>query len=771
MSDNLLLRGLWWKEMRQLLPLVGLLLLIGVILQVLAVTLPVDTPQDWRYALILLGMPGLFAAGAGALLVGHEKEMRTLDWLRSLPLAPQAVIRTKFAVGLLGLLLIWLFSGLLCWVGGGWSDIMRNSDPGGLVQWPLHTVFLLLVGFATAWRLSSSMIALLLVVPLACLPSLLATVTQGIIRWPSHMRAVAWQETSPWIIAVYQLLLAAAFGWYAWRAGLRTLRPQAAPTAGSSSALPTAGSRSALDYRREGPATALLWQFWAQNWGTIVALLGVQAVALLFPVPWQVLGGWLVISWLGVLVFQGDTLQRRVVFLADRGASPHRVWWTRQAIPLVALGLVLLGLWANGLMLPHSDPRSGTRMLDESSLLLIAAVALLGYLATQWLGQLLPSPTVAVIAAPMVSLAVVGYVVYCAQELEANGWTLGVALLIPAWATWGGSRAWMDRCFAVRVWGWHASLAVLFALLPLSSFLIFWATFPSLSPELRQQLQSLAAQAPPASATAMYELKFSLPDRSGQPLPPEQQLRELLTDELSTHSGPLQSRGAHALCLKFALRSRLAEDQATDSDDNAPADIDALRSNYRQWIAVMLDIHQRLRGSWRLLEQDEADAIEIWLVEELKAADAQQRLGPELLPRIARILGQPEQRDAARRQAIARSWQQARDQQFGGYAIAANASGRVTTKDVWEAGRRVDVISGKLLASLEASGEQLAELRHEIAELAGLPQYATPDIYLQLDGGERQLLYHTTQHSSLPGAYWNGPWQQEGAELVADIAQ
>ncbi|MEO8269896.1 MAG: ABC-2 transporter permease, partial [Aureliella sp.] len=108
MNRKLAVGHLWWKELRQLLPLVGLLFIVGLLLQLLTLVTPSDF--EWRNAAVVLGMPGLFAAGAGALLVGQEKELHTFNWLRSLPVPPRDVVRTKLLAGLLGLLLVWLVS-------------------------------------------------------------------------------------------------------------------------------------------------------------------------------------------------------------------------------------------------------------------------------------------------------------------------------------------------------------------------------------------------------------------------------------------------------------------------------------------------------------------------------------------------------------------------------------------------------------------------------------------------------------------------------------
>ena len=67
-------------------------------------------PSTW---LKPLPWVALAAVGAGALLVGQEKELRTLQWLASLPIAASSIVRVKLGAGLAGLLLLWLFSSLL----------------------------------------------------------------------------------------------------------------------------------------------------------------------------------------------------------------------------------------------------------------------------------------------------------------------------------------------------------------------------------------------------------------------------------------------------------------------------------------------------------------------------------------------------------------------------------------------------------------------------------------------------------------------------------
>ncbi len=783
MNRSLAIRRLWWKELRQLMPLVGLLVLVGVLLQVLAVLLPFGNQLPWREAAALLGMPGLFAAGVGALLIGQEKESRTLDWLRSLPVSSGDLVTTKLLVALLGLMVVWSVSFLLGWSTGAW-DAIRDGRGGELI-WPLHSVFLLLVGFATAWQLRSSMIALLLVVPLACLPLLFAGMHQSIVEWDkSKWVGMTTAEPTPWLMATYLILFSVGFALYGWRAGLKYLAPQAAPRSqGASPSSVAAGfrwplayvgfapggsrlgescdDRSPLAYASIAPAPALLWQFIMQNRGGLLGLCALQVASLFLYPPLTLAGSLLAISWLGVLVFQGDSQQRRVHFLADRGVSPRLVWLTRHAVPFAMLLLWLLLFAAIGLW---GLPEVKEQLLDSTTLALITTVVICVYLTAQWLGQIATSPIVSAISAPLLASAVAGYLIYCAVELEASWWSVLIALLVPAVATWFGTRDWMDRRHDRWMCGRHALLGVLFLLLPLSNFLWFWATYPSMSSVSRQELQLFAAQntsnfGGPRDLFALYAKNVNNEiDTQGDHWRSTQAGIRL---GLSQDAGAVMPSNAHITCIAAILRLRLS-DQSREEKQTPDMDV----GNYRQWLTLLLELHDRLRLSWRLMEQDQADDIEMWIVEELKATGARERLGNELLERIRIVLSNVSQRDAARRQAIALSWQHARYQQLGGYQLNNDSGGYVTTKDVWEASRRAGVVSELLLKSLDAKASELTQLRTKIGEMLGYDVAANSELSIENAQGERELLYFETQYNFIPGASWKGEWEDEGAKLA-----
>ena len=101
-------RWLWWKEIRLITPLLLMLIAIAVVTLFLPALIDAGTQRYLNVAeLALLLFPILFAAGAGAVLVGQEREQRTMDWLATLPVSPHQLIAGKFLVAFGGLVLTW----------------------------------------------------------------------------------------------------------------------------------------------------------------------------------------------------------------------------------------------------------------------------------------------------------------------------------------------------------------------------------------------------------------------------------------------------------------------------------------------------------------------------------------------------------------------------------------------------------------------------------------------------------------------------------------
>ncbi len=107
-------KSLLWKDGKSLQSLV-LAIWIGILLFnliVFVIGVWADGPTLGGYISVWLLMPNLVALGAPAMLVGTEEESGTLDWLRTLPVAWQKVIDSKFVAALAAVLATFLFASL-----------------------------------------------------------------------------------------------------------------------------------------------------------------------------------------------------------------------------------------------------------------------------------------------------------------------------------------------------------------------------------------------------------------------------------------------------------------------------------------------------------------------------------------------------------------------------------------------------------------------------------------------------------------------------------
>ena len=162
-------------------------------------------------------------------------------------------------------------------------------------------------------------------------------------------------------------------------------------------------------------------------------------------------------SWLGLLVFQGDTAEGRSLFLATRGVSPWQVWLTRQLIPcsIVTSSLVLryFGLWQADLPVGINVSAAGT------------LAVLVFFLASQWFGQCVRSVIVGAIHSPLVGIGAVAWLAIASTQLPAPPWSLFTAGTIPLVATRLMTRHWMDQRRGRGHWLSHAGLLCFLSLI------------------------------------------------------------------------------------------------------------------------------------------------------------------------------------------------------------------------------------------------------------------------------------------------------------------
>lgn len=797
MNRYLALRHLCWKEIRQVLPLVWMQLILGICFQLLF--LLEGNRSSMPRILLLAGMPSLFALGVGALLVGQEKERRTVDWLRSLPIAAADLLRVKLAVGFVALLVVWSLNLLLAMFVSprlGWRLAAQpdwSFDPGWEFLWPLQSVFFLLAGFATAWTFRSSLVALLTLIPIALLPAAASLGTHSLYQRFGSSDVIA-RDPSPWLWAAVFVALSLLLLVIGWRRGLRALAAEGFPDKRRSwrrSPFNPWSETPVWQCPPHAPAAMLVWQFVRQNRTVLLGLATMLLVALLLPIGASTdpgrfaLAAFLLLlatSWLGVLAFHGDFLQERIRFLAERGVSPAQTWFTRHAVPLSLLAIALL---AFVFLLPGSA--LADRVLafrsSPSFLLAVACLVLFTYAISQAVGQMVRSATIAAIAAPVAAWLLAVYGAFLLTGLGLPLWSLAVLGLLPWLATYLLMRRWMDSRLGLGFWGTHGGLLAIGILAPLIPLGLALAWQPAMPGSVRRPLQD-EAQRYGASLTDPRELVLRFRDSEPGQAPPSQDDKpppqsrteegqlvcDALATELTLDVGPIRFvPRVTGYVLGEASLARMALQQHGDSPSR--------RERYCRAVSLLETFVQRLRLSWRLLEQDGADLIEIWLVGELSRPEARTWLTPEVYPRVVRTLSDGAARQAARRRAVVLSWVACRGQlrsdtpdiRLGGYSWQGRSVLYLVNR--FTRGRALDYLTWQMLLWLEDGEHQDSVARRQ--ELA--KYWGKAELHYGLGAGGKFLRADVPAEFAFPvdggsplapGGQWHAGWERQARELA-----
>ncbi len=832
MNRNLVIKRLWWKEIQQLWPLVVLLIMLGGLLQTIFAVVP-GFYDAWRHTAIFVALPGLFAVGAGALIVGQEKELRTIQWIRSLPIAPRDIISTKLFIGLTGLAVVWLASLLIAGATGDWPWAQRSD-----ISFPMfvvHSFFVLLVGYATAWRIQSSFLSLLLLIPLACLPIFFASFHAWL------MNATKDQAFNDLLMAAYSAIFSIGFLWAGWRFALRQLGPHAGTRPQQGQLVAIAFSDDLFTHRRVAPISALVWQFASQNRVSLVGLTVALVVSGLvigsksgYPEKnlsfLAYLTGAVACSWLGLLAFQSDGYDRRAMFLADRGIAPWKVWLTRQILPVSCL---MIGLAALAISLPR--PLGWMQW--------IVAMALGIYACSQFIAQLIRSPILGTIAAVLYSAVTIALFTASVVFLFSSPWLVVASVLAFALATFVMTRSWMDGKGGWRNWLKYVGIAAIAWILPMLPFLTFIVTAPRITSSERQHLEQLANEkvvrsrtnSQPAAhdSSSTVTIARARENFMGEPVemidptesfsratPPNASSQEMAgeveseselisTTDFTTanwtrqlalvqaqftrfQNGVPHNRFLRALIPRLLLiRMQLDGEQAgqeqsasdeTESseqtvapeqpDATAAAGVDSesarseLLAGYRTTIEVILETIQRLRTSWKLADQAQADRLEMVLLNEIREQRAAEYFGVELLKRTRARLGNATERDTARRLAIAASWKRA--QTDGGYHFLASNTTSTDgeySKTAWTNWAQRDLMAVALLQLVDAPASDRPALRQQFFDRFGkLAAQTGGSQQLPNEQGLPQLLYGEMLYGELVSygvlANWYSGWEQ-----------
>tara|TARA_R110002073_G_scaffold108132_1_gene242927 strand:+ start:1857 stop:4271 length:2415 start_codon:yes stop_codon:yes gene_type:complete len=792
-----MIRGLYWKETRQLLPLVFILVAVGMFLMMVW-----GTTQDARnpmadYARSLpLVLPALFAAGAGALLVGQEKEQRTLWWLVSMPVVPKQLIGIKFAVGLIGLAVMWVICWILFWIvqsidgGPSRSLIPYLTFPtvADYVFLHLHSLFLLACGFYTAWRMKSTFASLLAIVPLASIPFVLQSLGYGFrSKWvgqrmidPQSANAVTIGTTSVAILIIT---------WMAYRAAQRALSPREPILVES---FPKTISRATSSPKAKTNAvrtpyrfvfSSLVWQSVYHNRIAplaIVFLMMAGTVAGVFAiVAWSdisriqpflglvAFAGLVGVSWLGVFAFTGDGSAARMRFLSDRGVSPTVAWLGRHSIGVWIVSLILLFYTVLSYSVinrwhQHVGPLPSTAMITLLTFVI--------YGVSQWISQLTRLLAVSAVLSPVVSIAAAYWLIYCAILYDAPLWMILLCGSFPYFASWLQMRRFMDEIRGPMMWTTVVLAVVLFVWLPMVPMQIEIARFPKMSAERRA---NLLAQAKAVGRVYGYSDPIVLHPFPGESFQSDFSQKETdrlrifeqrsfspsdvfrIPEVLPGHDGAA-SIDQHTLYKTLALATYAKLE--FDSSEKSPEAIEQIGD----WFRVLTTIVERLRNSERLQDQDFADRIEIWLRDAIHS-DAIQQIGErDFIETTRSLLSDRKARYESRRRAVLRSWATRESASafngLGGYSVSFWAEDMTPVKRAAVYKHFVDAVADATLRMLEAgeAGESTEPMRRELHGLL-----IGKNVRFEDGPYSDRIRNHPINQQIYPASQWYAAWEVE----------
>ncbi len=839
MSSLLMNRRLRWKETRQLVPMVFTLVamvLIFLIFGAVAGTAGnwllsiygLGAPPKWFDGLgqLVLGLPGLFAAGTGCLLIGMEKEQKTIQWLANLPIPPQAIVKSKLMVGLFSLVVVWIVCGTVGWIliANEWGSALTRENTltfAEISRWVLHTAYLLIAGMAINWKFKSPFISLIVLIPIALAPYGIAWLVQG----TCGQHAWAFFRTHEVDRVFYFANVAALVGLTVLSLGLVFRFGNRALTAepihpGSIRAAIREGYRStdtSAGYQaKRTPAAAMLWQSAAQNRNWLIFFSGMLLAAILIQmysiydstyrlgynqtlsrevVPdfesIQMSGAGTPLKWLlthlafcglGILAFQGDRHASRIRFLADRGVSPLRIWITRHIVPLTIIATYIV------LLIAFSASVYGWSQVSIRSVVIVflalSSYAVGVYAFSQWTGQLLGNPVLAAIVAPIISFAFIGFGIFCFNVMGTPIWLIALLLAVPFVITWKFMPKWMDRRSNWQTWAIHLGAAISLLAIPFVWTGIQYARTPTISAELRDTILNKVPDIQAASgkerSTQATLLFLDQPDKvdseTGSPPVAGQKARFTLSPDfaefqrnrlkqlelqLNRHNG--QFNGNIAMIPQFltgyiGMTRALWEQSEPDQES-----IDS----YRLAMRLTSDFVAAIRESGSLRNQEVADVLEIFLLNEIKRPDTLKILEQDLYGPIISRLADTDGRKDARLRSIAYTFRSDKSHfNFGDFYLPEELSQTHRFSILLGSRRLLDAAAGDLWQfASDASRLKDASFMERLAKAWG----ETPDAYGKSQPDPSVTIFF--EHSGPvnvwgPGRLWHGKWEREAKELA-----
>jgi len=687
-------RWLFWKEARGLAPLVVMIAAVGVILLVSLRVSSSDKEFRDLFSFIAIVIPLLYAVGVGPVMVGQERELKTLGFLMTLPIGPAKINTFKILVSLVGLAVLWVLVSASIWffrppeagpvMGSDSWLAVTSGGPARLLLWMVHSVYFVFASFYAAWRVRNVLLSVVVSGVLAFVPILIGWGVAFLFAGRSDF------ETGTYLcvlattaVSIPVVALASR------RRAMKTMSSHPAPV------LPVTAARKDLDmavvrhdaseFDFTSDFAAMRWQGETSGWslGTKVAMLiagilvALALALLLRPGPGAqgaslvVSGGiFLVVSWIGVSVFQGDGSARSLRFLADRGISPRRVFWYRHAVPATWVVRVVLGYLFFAIFLVTLDP-GVSGLWNLFSLATVLMFCLPVYSISQWASQLVPASVISYLLAPLLSVAGVMWLIFCGERFAVPLPLLMLLALLPVVVTYRMMPRFMDQTDRWRGPIAGVGLVMAFVLIPMGYALMSqlsgwgvagWPLRVRTIVAIRaydSQIREFEPFPGFAEADLETQAEWAL-------LPKPVTMDELIDQVQIRRAVNLERIGGREMLVERPEVVFVFEDDALNAVMSrlnferlrfeANPEEEATRESYRWWLGAASVAAGDLRRSvgWQASEQ--ADQVEIWIADATSQPEVEEVYGREFVGEVIGRLPTKEERNRSRLAAVQMNW-------------------------------------------------------------------------------------------------------------------
>lgn len=830
-GDLLRNRWSWWKETRQLLPLVFALSVIAVLLVVCnAIASQYFNWLDGRIEMPLLAIPGLFATGAGAVMVGYERDQGTMRWLSSLPIIPKALVLQKFALAVGGLLLMWVIALVLIGVMDGPSRLVNENGSiiannwhqaniAGSGRYPAimaYTFMILAAGFYSSWRIKNQFQSLLLLIACAVLPMVAMEICNQL--GSSFGRLFQPDELTTFGL-IFSLLLTFLFSVLGYRCGVDVLSPTPAPqVSGVVSAQPLPAKLSLATMPRFGTQLApIIWQTWRHSRFVVMGLFALLvysefhmvafAKSLSIAVVLLPFVGLFAVSWLAVLAFKDDGGFKKVRFFADRGINAGAVYWGRHLVGIAACSAAI-AIYIP-LVLNSSDV--------NISPLTVGMLCFWVYSISQLVSQVFRMTSVAVILAPIASGLMIGWLAVSMHDFDAPLWLVGMLGILPMLVTRIMMKRYMDG--RDRPWSYLVGAAVLLVLMltPLLPAGVTVMLATEMDPDRRASLLDEVAGKPHSNGHAFrlytepaLEWKSNNDQFGNDPVGDLDRkewnnslsVKAFGTADLEMDDPPTQISDIKPWQRFLDLR-RLDKNTALSAEAGVPLiDFDMQRvlaestlksdpalaiKNFRPWLQTVAFAIRGLRQSNALYDQEIADRLEIKLLDALESDLMNDYKDQDFYSELVGCLPSIDQRNRDRRRALLVTWRHWLENQENP-ELRMNLTGIASYRPKHEMGkysfpRNYNIHAPRIADALQAGYvDKLIEILLVAIENGNRDDQWTRTLHEHLIGPDGfqagplspryrnfPAIQSVARYYTIPALFWGMQWESEIEKLRSSI--